>query len=233
LIMLQRTGYRFRLAWDLALWKRMIKEAVPVMLAASGQYVNLRCDSIIIAAVLGAFAAGIYGVAYNFYLMLSILVYLPSISAFPTLARYSASHPLDTYRRFVNKLGLAIGIYALVAAIGLFIAAPFLLPLLYGSDYLASLEPLRVLVFALPFLALNRLLVQSLNASGLQKWAFIATAIGALFNVSCNLIFIPRFGIIVAAVTTLVTEILVWLVASWGLCVSARRSRSVQPISQA
>ncbi len=226
---LWRMGYHFRLLWDFQLWKRMIREALPVMLANSGEYANLRSDSIIIAAVLGSFFAGIYGVAYSFYLMMAIIVYLPSVSAFPTLARYSASHDMRAYRKFVNKLGLAIVGYSVAIAIVLFFLAPILIPLLYGQEYQASLDPLKILVFALPFVALNRLMVQSLNASGLQKWTFIATATGAFFNIGVNLLLIPRFGIMAAAATTLATELLVWLVASLGLLTTSKRTPVVHP----
>ena len=224
LTVLWRMGYHFRLLWDKMLWKKMIREALPVMLANSGEYANLRSDSIIIAAVLGSFFAGIYGVAYSFYLMMAIVVYLPSVSAFPTLARYSAAHEMRAYRKFVNKLGLAIVGYAVVIAVVLFFLAPILIPLLYGREYQASLAPLKILVFALPFVALNRLMVQSLNASGLQKWTFIATATGAIFNITVNLLLIPRFGIIAAAATTLTTELLVWLVASLGLLIVSKKT---------
>ncbi len=224
LVVLWRMRYHFTLWWNRRFWKKMIREATPVMLANSGEYVNLRLDSIVIAATLGSFLAGIYGVAYNFYLMVAILVYLPSVSAFPTLARYSASHELPAYQKFVNKLGMVIVGYALVIAILLFFTGPFLLLLLYGVNYLDSLRPLRLLVFALPFVAFNRLMVQSLNASELQQWTFVATASGAVFNITANLLLIPRYGIMSAAATTLATELLVATIAYSGLVIAARKS---------
>lgn len=228
LIVLWRMGYHFTLWWDRRFWKKMIEEALPVMLANSGEYANLRLDSIVIAATLGSFLAGIYGVAYSFYLMVAILVYLPSVSAFPTLARYSASHQLPAYQKFVSKLGIVIVGYALVIAIMLFFTAPFLLLLLYGATYLGSLRPLRILVFALPFVAFNRLMVQSLNASELQQWTFVATTSGAASNITANVLLIPRYGIMSAAVTTLATEFLVGVVAYIGLLIAVRKQRSQQ-----
>lgn len=216
-VFMKKTGYGFRPIWNLSLWLKIIRDGIPVMLASSGEYVNLRSDSIIIGSLLGLTAAAIYGVAYSYYLMLAIIVYLPSVGIFPTLARYSANHGLKAYQVFTNKLSLIFFGFSTVVAAGMYLVSPWLLILLYGEEYQSSLIPLRILIIGLPFVALNRLMVQVLNASDLQLWTFRATAIGAVFNVLVNLILIPRFGIIAAAFTTIITEALVWLVAIFGL----------------
>jgi len=201
----------------LKLWQKIITDGIPVMLASSGEYVNLRSDSIIIGSLLGAAAAGIYGVAYSFYLMLAIVVYLPSIGVFPTLARYSVRHGLPSYKVFTNKLSLIFLLFSSLLAAVMYILSPWLLIFLYGDSYQLSIIPLRILIAALPFVALNRLMVQVLNAANLQSWTFRATVSGAIFNVIANLILIPRYGLITAAYTTVITEALVWVVAILGL----------------
>jgi len=216
-LVMKNIGYGFRPVWDIRLWRRIIIDGIPVMLASSGEYVNLRSDSIIIGAMLGVTVAGIYGVAYSFYLMLAIIVYLPSVGVFPTLARFSANHGLKAYRVFTNKLSLIFLGFSSLVAVGMYLLAPLLLVFLYGDEYQSSIIPLRILIIGLPFVALNRLMVQVLNASDLQSWTFRATAIGATFNVLVNLILIPRFGIVAAAYTTIITEALVWVVAVLGL----------------
>lgn len=228
---LKSLGFGFGPVWNCELWQSMLRDGFPVMLANSTEYVNVRADSLIVGVLLGPASAGIYGVAYVFFQLLCRVVYLPALAAFPAMARLSATSGLEAYRRFVGKLSLAIFGYAVVLGSALFILAPLLLSLLYSPEFAASLTPMHILMFALPFLALNRLMVQVLNAADLAKWTFRATALGAVFNVAMNLVMIPQFGLTGAAITTVATEALVWILALFGF-VRGSQAKSWPSITQ-
>ena len=166
---LRKIGYKLHTYWKPFLWKSIIVESIPVVLAGSTEFINLRFDTFLIGIFLDTESAGIYGVAYSLYLVAAIMAHIVSVGAFPTLARYSGSHDLKLYGKFVAKLHIPIGFYGIsLAVIGL-LSSSIIVSLLYGAEFYESQSPLRILMLALPFITLNRFMIQVLNASGLQN----------------------------------------------------------------
>ena len=79
-----------------------------------------------------------------------------------------------------------------------------------GEAYLGSAKVLRVLSvsLAMTFIS-NFFLNTNLLAAGKDKLCTIICIITSIFNIITNLLFIPMFGIIAAAVTTLGSQILI------------------------
>lgn len=210
-------GYGFRMRYDTALWKSLIWQSTPIVLAGTAEYSNTRADNMLLGAIDGEQSAGIYGAAYTVYTTTAISAYTISMGSFPTLARYSNERNASEYRKLMLKLSLVLALYAIALAVCIYLISPALVRVLYGQAFSDSLKPLQILVWALPFVALNRLFVQALNASDRQKWTFFATTIGAGFNIVLNLFVIPRYGFVGAAYATVLTESLVCLVACVGI----------------
>lgn len=204
-------------SWDTQLWRYLITEGLPVLLAESTEYVSLRVDSLVIGTFVGAAGAGIYGSAYNIYMIGVVLLYLPALAAFPTLARFSFQHEGTEYRKLVRKLSTVVFLLSTILAASLYFIAPFVVPIVYGPEFKASVSVLQVLVFALPFVALGRLTMQALNAANLQRWTFRASLTGATANIALNLALVPAFGYIAAAFTTVSTETINWFAGAFGL----------------
>ena len=118
--------------------------------------------------------------------------------------------------KLVTLLSFAILGYGVLLIGFIQFIAPTVIPILYGANYQESLQPLYILTIGLPFYGLNRLMVQVLNATDCQKWTFYATSTGAVLNIIANIVLIPHYGIIAAAITTIITEAIVWLLALYG-----------------
>ncbi|MEM4204832.1 MAG: flippase [Candidatus Methanomethylicaceae archaeon] len=204
-------------SWDVQLWQYLVAEGFPLLLAESTEYVSLRIDNLIVGTFVGAAGAGIYGSAYNIYMIGVVMLYLPALAAFPTLARFSFQHEGTEYRKLVRKLNIVVFLLSMILAASLYFIAPFVVPIVYGPEFKASVSVLQVLVFALPFVALGRLTMQALNAANLQKWTFRASLTGAIANIALNLALVPPFGYIAAAFTTVFTEAINWFAGAFGL----------------
>jgi len=87
----------------------------------------------------------------------------------------------------------------------------FLIENTYGEKYVPSAEILRYLVLALPFLFLNNLTGVTLNSINKEKLAFFSTTTASVFNILLNLLLIKMIGITGAVVSTIMTELLVFL----------------------
>jgi O-antigen/teichoic acid export membrane protein len=213
----QRMFGRIRPRWDFLVARKLMIEAFPVTWASVMATIGLRADSVMIERLRGANEAGIYSGAYSIYMFGAVLVYAASVATFPRFAQ--ASNPDNVVPGQFKALFFysAPRIAALGIAgtfVGMF-AGPLAVKLFYGLPFADSQNPLRVLVLALPFIGLNRLGYQAMNASNHQNKTFIATAIGALFNVVANLLLIPRWSYIAASWTTVATEVLMSGLFAW------------------
>jgi O-antigen/teichoic acid export membrane protein len=216
LVALKRTGKSPKLRWDLAIWRQIIGKSIPVALASSAEVVNLRADNVLVASISGSTSAGIYSSAYNLYYFGIVPGYAATLGAFPTLAR-TATQSHSYFTQLLMKMAALIALAGIGSALALAILAENLVALLYARNFHTAVMPTRILAIAIPFVVLNRFMVQALNASDRQRWTFCATGTGALFNVISNLFLIPRYGYLGAGVTTVLTEAIVVVIAWIGV----------------
>lgn len=81
-----------------------------------------------------------------------------------------------------------------------------------GSDI-----ALRLILVAMVFAFLNTLFAFSLVAMEKQTYLLIVNLIGVIFNVTTNLIFIPKYGFEAAAITTILSELII-LIGTYVAC---------------
>jgi O-antigen/teichoic acid export membrane protein len=87
-------------------------------------------------------------------------------------------------------------------------AAPFLVGVLGGAEFLpAGAVALAVMVWSMPFGWINSVTNYALIAVDQQRALTRAFVVGLTFNVAANLIMIPRFSYLGAAVVTIFSEI--------------------------
>ena len=213
---LAKTGRPARLHWDLRLWRQIVRSSLPVALAGSAESINLRADTILVAAISGSLSAGIYSAAYNLYYVGIVPGYAVTLGAFPTLARAAAqSHA--RFHRLIGRLSLLGGLIGAGCALALVLSAGPLVGIVYPDAFRAAVPAVQILACAIPLVVLNRLLAQALNASDRQRWTFYASGSGALCNMALNLLLLPAYGYLGASVTTVFTEAAVLSVALIGI----------------
>jgi O-antigen/teichoic acid export membrane protein len=126
-----------------------------------------------------------------------------------------------------------------LSCVALLVAAPVLLPVLFGKPYAASVLPLYVLLPATAMLTLRWMIGSYFLAVGRPGFNARVQAVSVAVNFAVNLWAIPRFGILGAAGASLVSygveAVLTLLVfrratrCGWGEIVLARRS-DLQPV---
>ena len=99
-----------------------------------------------------------------------------------------------------------------VLAVFCFIFARSIILLVGGESYIDSVLSFRILLVSLlPIAASNIIGGQVLIPAGLEKRLLTAEITGALFNFIANLMVIPYLSIAGAAITTVVSELIVWI----------------------
>jgi O-antigen/teichoic acid export membrane protein len=98
-----------------------------------------------------------------------------------------------------------------------------LVRLAYGPAYAGATELLVVLCCALVFILPNGIITQAALAFGLERWYAVSATAAAVLNITGNLILIPRFGVMGAALMTILTEALLFVSMTTGVLLHAKK----------
>lgn len=182
----------------------MLKESWPIGLSLILNLIYFRIDVLILSNFRSSAEVGIYGLAYQFFeASLAIPIFFAN-ALYPILLKVYLVNLTDFKKQISNWLKLLTGL-ALVLAIALFIISE-LIPFLYQGKFTASVPALKILAIGLPFFFASALLWHALIIAGRQKLLIIIYLAGAMFNLAANLIFIPKYGYLAAAVITPASE---------------------------
>jgi O-antigen/teichoic acid export membrane protein len=142
-----------------------------------------------------AIAAGIVAYLYLFPETIAISA-LPQIAGLerPDASRLAAA----TLRNTVPWVLLSV----LLAAP----SAPYLIPWVYGSAYGGSVAPFLVLILAVPLRTLYLILGRYFVAVNRQRVNISLVGLSMLLNVVLNLLLIPRYGLLGAALASVISH---------------------------
>jgi O-antigen/teichoic acid export membrane protein len=96
------------------------------------------------------------------------------------------------------------------------VLAPQIIELAGGEDFADAAEPLRILLAAGALAWVNGVFGFALIARDRQASALWLNLAALTFNVALNFLLIPRYGIVVAAIVTVASELLI-LIGSYPL----------------
>lgn len=200
-------GFSFN--WPLT--KRILREALPTGTLLIVFSVYNRLDVIILQHYWGNSDVGVYGLSYKIYETLVVGAAFVMNAAYPLLSKAQGGQYLkDVYQKAFDLL--------LVGALMVFGVSFFLSPVLtlfLGETAAPSVHILRILSFALVFSYFNHLTGYSLIALGKQKISLAIATLALVFNLVLNILFVPVFSYNAAAVITILTEGLVFVVSTY------------------
>jgi O-antigen/teichoic acid export membrane protein len=100
---------------------------------------------------------------------------------------------------------LVLGLIFMIMAL---VLNSYFIDLIFGKDYLNSVQLTNTLSFSIPFIFIAYSIGSVLTTKEYIKTKIKIMGLIAVFNVITNLIFIPLYGSIAAAWTTLLSNIL-------------------------
>jgi O-antigen/teichoic acid export membrane protein len=200
-------------SFDKKLLKPIMSAAWPLSLAAVFGVLIVNIDTVIIGWFRSASEVGLYAAAQKPIAFLYLLPALVTGAFFPVLARLANK---DNVRfRYVLEKGLGLVLlFAIPITIGIFLTADEIVKLFYGSEYISSAAPLRILALTLLAVFPVGMIINAIFAYNRQNELVPLWAIGLLINIGLSLFLIPRWGIIGAAwavfITQLIINTLIW-----------------------
>ncbi|MDP2631294.1 MAG: flippase [Candidatus Uhrbacteria bacterium] len=197
--------------WTLG-WKPL-KIAFAFFLAAVFVKVYSYVDSIILSLEMGKEAVGVYAVAYKFTYAFQFLPLAFVAALYPTMSA-EANDPEQLKKTFINALWYMSLIGAPIV-FGIWSLAPELISAFYGADFNGSILPLQVLIFVLIPIFLDFPTGSLLNATDRQNIKTSIMGVTMIINIVANLILIPRFGVVGASISGLLSFSFLFI-AGWS-----------------
>lgn len=191
---------------EAARWPSLVHGALPFGVVAFALGLSYRFDSVLLNIFHGDAATGYYNAAYNLVFSTAFFSNAINTSLYPSLSRQAANDPAALpvlYGRIIRYL-LVIG---LPIAVGASALAGRLIPFLFGAEYEPSITALRLVIWAVPLMYLSEFLGYAAIIGGSERRVARSVLVSTGLNVALNLALVPRYGLLAAAVMTVVTEL--------------------------
>lgn len=189
---------------------------------------NLRLDFILLSLLTGPAVLGIYAVASKFAELIKVPGMALTYVLYPQYARDGTAKATAKARRLLPKA--ALGTAATIVPLAL--AASFVIPLTYGSEFKPAVVPAQVILLGLCLEGVSGVITGYLYGTGrpgLNSWAMAA---GLAVTVVLDLILIPPFEAIGAAVASAAAYLTTTLALIWFFW-RMERSKSIPALPTA
>ncbi|HEX9921950.1 MAG TPA: flippase, partial [Anaerolineae bacterium] len=186
-------------------WLPILKASLPFALITFTLMAATDLDTVLLSLWRSPEEVGWYKAAYNLSFKLLFLKGALLTTLHPQMARYYGISK-DRVAKTFNTSFKILWVFSFPIAIGVSLLAEPLVLLLYTDEFIRSGIVLAILIWALPLTNLSSLCGSITVASDKEKKAAKVYLASALLNLVSNLIAIPIWGYIGAAVSTVLTE---------------------------
>ncbi len=198
-------GYRLR-AWRFSMQRArsLLGQSWALILSSALSMIYFKIDQVMLGQISGDAAVGVYSAAVRLSEVWYFIPVAIATSVFPALIRSKERGEGIYYARLQQ-------LYDLLAWLGLAVAVFFtfasnrMIVIIFGKEYAAAGPILAVHIWAGVFIFLKVAMSRWLLNEGRLIFMFLSSGLGAALNVGLNLVLIPRYGGMGAAVATVVS----------------------------
>lgn len=206
-------------AFDLAFSRRTIAASLPYLSVAIAVAAIGRVEVLMLARLAGDAQAGVFAAAFKLFEAALFVLYSTQIAMNPILARLVAGERPDLERWLDWEFGVLAAL-AVPACAGAYLLAGPLIQLLYPQGYAEAGDVLRVLLSALPIVAMQVFTAGVLVLTDGQRAVLALNLAVIAAQVVLAWALIPRFGALGAALGLVGSQL---VAAALGVALISRR----------
>ena len=196
-------------AVDLARWRWIFRQAVPLGVALVLSTIYYRLDGVLLSLFKGREEVGIYGIAFRFLEMMVVFPAFFTLSVFPLLSETAHRRDLEAFRGIAQRSFDVLVIGAVPVTLGAIATAPAIVAVLGGAEFTEAVAPTRILALAGGAMFVILLFGTIMIALDRQRDLVVLSAAALVGNVTLNLLLIPSYGYNAAAAVATLTEVVV------------------------
>ncbi|MDT8304327.1 MAG: flippase [Anaerolineae bacterium] len=210
-ILVAATRRRVRLTgpWrlDFGLQRRMLSQSAPLMINHLLAQIFFFVDVPLMQRFNGDEAVGWYNSAYKWVMAINVIPSFFTMALFPVISRQIHDNLDDARRSFRMAIKL-MALISLPIALVTTVLAPFFIGVLGGAEFLPhGAIALRIVIWSIPIGWINSVTNYTLIALGLERVQVRAFIAGVTFNFVANLLLLPLYSYRAAALTTILSEV--------------------------
>lgn len=201
-----RTAYLI----NLQEWKSIIKDSIPLGLAMLLRKLTIHLDTVLLIILSTALAVGLYSSAYRVLQMVEIAAIALSGVLFPVMARLAKKNDGSLGELF-NQSFFILMAFALPLSLWFSLASENLILIFYGQEYVDAKSTLAVLGLALFLPVITSLNHPLFTAINKQRFLIYIALVGLTVNVVIDIVLIPKYSYLGAAIGTACTELVIFI----------------------
>lgn len=199
------------LHWPRRTVRRLVRSSVWLIVATVAFAVSIRFELFIVAAILSPKETGFYAVAIRYAAVFELFT-----AAFATLVLQRSGWAAHAPTRDFFKSVRVPAIATLIGGCGIILAAPWVLPLLFGARYAEAIPSAQLLVAAhVPILAAT-VSAGALYRAERTRGVAVASMVGLAVKLIVAVPSVRRHGIEGAAAAAVVSSTVVALAMAWS-----------------
>ncbi len=205
LLLLSPEIFRVRYVFDSPLWKRMMRYALPLLLAGLAGMVNETLDRILLTHTLPGKEAmvqtGIYGACYKVSIIMTIFIQTFRFAAEPFF--FSHSKEKDSKKTYADVMKFFVIVCSIIF-LGTMMNIHWIQYFAGTAEFRTGIKVVPILLLANMFLGIffNQSIWYKLT--GQTHYGAFLTIFGAVITISLNVYWIPRIGYMGCAWATLI-----------------------------
>jgi len=218
--------FPLKLSWQKVIWKKFLLMSWPIGLWLVFTSMYNYVDSTIMGHSGQITETGWYNAAYTIVNFINLPAAIISASFYPALsvALWGTKEKIQKIWDYQIEIIVFLAIPLVVGGI---ILAPKIIDFFYGQSFSPSIFAFQILIGMAGIVFLSGPFTQILVVSNQQMKICLIALFGVLFNLSLNLILIPKLSLYGASFAILITQLLVFL----SLFYSVLKFTSIKPFN--
>ena len=196
---------------DIEFCKKITLLSIPFAVTGILYSIYYSIDVIMLTNIVGDYATGIYNATYKLISVLTLFYSVYTSVIFPVMSKFfknDESMLLISLEKSIKYLMLII----VPIAVATVIYSTDIIHLIYGHEYDAASSVLSILIWTVCLLFISGACNTLLNASHKEVAVTKIYAIAAIFNIVLNFFMIPHLSYNGAAITTVLSDILILII---------------------
>ena len=191
---------------DLSFWREATIKSLPFGLSLFFLYFTI--DVVMITWLAGDYATGLYNSAYKVISVFTAFYVIYQYVIFPLMSKLYTEDTNMLKISFEQSFKYSL-LILLPIIVGVYFYSPYIINLIYTSEFALASVPMQILIWTVVFLFINGVATSLLNSIGKEFDVTKIYIIAAIFNIAVNYFLIPKYTYIGASIATVLSEILI------------------------
>lgn len=182
----------------------LLRKSWPVLLSGGLAQVNLRIDAVMIAALVSISDVGVYSAASRLSEAWSVIAMAIVTAVFPSLVRVARKDSAQ-YGIALSKVFRLLIWISVLGGLAVSLLSTQIIDIVYGQTFSAAALILSIHVFGGIFLFIRTAVSRWLIIEHLYVFSLVSHGAGAALNIGLNFALLPAYGIVGAAIASVVS----------------------------